>query len=165
MTEDEAAGNLLRKAGVLLARRAYTRGELRQKLSKLSQAEDVERVLCRLEDLHLLNDSEYAYNFASNRLRQQGWGPIKVFHALIRRHVSADVAKSALKRVREEAGERVWLEAYLEKYWRTKHLPRHRKDLRRLVAHLRQRGFHEESILEVLRRKVPAEAWNSFDAD
>ncbi len=149
----------------MLARRAYSRGEMRDKLSGLASQEEIEEALRRLEDLHLLNDSDYAYNFASNRIAKRGWGPVKVFHALLRRQISPGTAESALQRVREEAGERVWLEGYLEKYWRTRHLPRNRKDLARLVVHLRQRGFHEDAVLEVLRHKVPGEAWRSFDAD
>jgi len=148
---------------MLLARRAYSRGELRDKLSGLASHEELEEALRRLEDLHLLNDSDYAYNFASNRIRQRAWGPVKVYHALVRRQVPPGIAESALERVREEAGEHLWLEGYLEKYWRTRHLPRNRRDIGRLVVHLRQRGFHEETILEVLRRSIPAEVWRSFD--
>lgn len=164
MTEEKPVRNVLRKAGILLARRAYSRGELRDKLSGLAGHEEIEEVLRRLEDLHLLNDSDYAYNFASNRIRQRGWGPVKAYHALVRRQVSPGIAESALERVREEAGEQLWLEGYLEKYWRTRHSPRNRKEIRKLVVHLRQRGFHEETILEVLRRSIPAEVWRSFDA-
>ena len=164
MTEEKPVRNVFRKAGILLARRAYSRGELQDKLAGLAGHEEIEEVLRRLEDLHLLNDSDYAYNFASNRIRERGWGPVKVYHALVRRRVSPGIAESALERVREEAGERLWLEGYLKKYWRTRHSPRNRKEIGRLVVHLRQRGFHEETILEVLRRSIPAEVWRSFDA-
>lgn len=164
MTEDTPARTLLRRAGRLVARRACSRGELRERLSGLGSPAEIEETLQRLEDLHLLNDSDYAYNFASNRITQKGWGPVKVFHALIRRQVSPDIAESALERVREEAGERIWLEGYLEKYWRTRHLPRNRKDIGRLVVHLRRRGFHEDAILEVLRHKISEDAWRAFDA-
>jgi SOS response regulatory protein OraA/RecX len=165
VTEDTPARILFRKAGTLLARRAYSRGELRDKISSgPGSPEEIEETLRRLEDLHLLNDSDYAYNFASNRITQRGWGPVKVYHALVRRQVSPQLAESALERVRGEAGERVWLEGYLEKYWRTRHLPRNRKDVGKLVAHLRRRGFHENAILEVLRHSVPIEVWRSFDA-
>jgi SOS response regulatory protein OraA/RecX len=136
---------------------------LRDKLLGLGSREEIEEALQRLEDMHLLNDSDYAYNFASNRMTQKGWGPVKVYHALVRRRVSPDIAESALERIREEAGERIWLEGYLEKYWRTRHLPQHRKDIGKLVAHLRQRGFHEDAILDVLRHRIPDEVWRSFD--
>jgi SOS response regulatory protein OraA/RecX len=164
VTEDTPARTLLRRAGRLVARRAYSRGELRDKLSGLGSTEEIEETLRRLEDLHLLNDPDYAYNFASNRITQKGWGPVKVYHALIRRQVSPGIAESALERVREEAGERIWLEGYLEKYWRTRHMPRNRKDIGRLVVHLRRRGFHEDTILDVLRHRISDEVWRSFDA-
>jgi SOS response regulatory protein OraA/RecX len=164
VTDATPAQTLLRRAGRLVARRAYSRGELRDKLAGLGSPEEIEETLQRLEDLHLLNDPDYAYNFASNRITQKGWGPVKVYHALVRRHVSPDVAESALQRVRGEAGERIWLEGYLEKYWRTRHLPRNRKDIGKLVVHLRQRGFHEDAILEVLRHRIPEEVWRTFDA-
>ena len=164
MTEESRTRHILRKAGTLLGRRAYSRGELRDKLSGLAGPDLIEETLNRLEDLKLLNDSDYAYNFASNRIRQRGWGPVKVYHSLIRRQVSPGVAESALEKVREEAGESHWLESYLKKYWRTRHLPRNRKEIARLVVHLRQRGFHEEAILQILRSTIPSEVWRSFDA-
>ena len=56
---------LMKKAGALLARRAYTRGELRDRLVKTSGETPVESILDRLEQLNLLNDAAYAYNLAS----------------------------------------------------------------------------------------------------
>jgi len=60
----EPSKRLLHKAGRLLARRAYTRGELRTRLAKGGNEEDIAGVLDQLETINLLNDAETAYNFA-----------------------------------------------------------------------------------------------------
>ena len=156
----------MHKAGALLSRRAYSRGELRGKLSGLPvKPEELEGVLDRLEELDLLNDAKYAYNFASNRIKEKGWGPLKVRHALLRRMVPAPTVESALGRVRSEAGDRPLLERYLERYWRTRKIPGNRDELRRLIGHLSRRGYRDELIVDVLRRAVPGEAWISTESD
>ena len=165
MTDTTASKALMRKAGSILARRACSRGELRDRLLKAADAAEADAVILRLEELHLLNDPEVAYNFASDRISLRGWGPRKVRHALVRRQISPQVADAAVERVRAEAGERIPLERYLERHWRTRQHPRSRAELAKLVAHLRRRGFEEPVILEVLRRKVPGEAWRAFEAE
>src|SRR5687768_10744837 len=107
---------LMSRAGNLLGRRSYSRGELARKLLKLADPPEVETVLDRLEELDLLNDSKYAYNFAFYRLRECGWGPLRVRHALLNRQVAADLVESALNRVFQEHGEGPMLEGYLDRY-------------------------------------------------
>jgi SOS response regulatory protein OraA/RecX len=155
----------MRKAANLLARRAWSCGELRDRLLKGSSPADVDAVIRRLQELHLLNDPEVAYNFASDRIRQRGWGPVKVYHSLVGRQVSPHIAEAAVERVRIEAGDRPLLENYLEKHWRTRPLPRGHADVGRLVAHLRRRGFEESIIFEVLRRKVPGAVLRSLETE
>ena len=165
MTDTTAFKALMRKAGIILARRASSCGELRDKLLKVADADQADAVVERLVELRLLNDPEVAYNFASDRIRLRGWGPRKVRHALIRRQFSPQVADAAVERLRDEAGDKPPLESYLEKHWRAKPLPQSRTELVRLVAHLRRRGFEESVIFEVLRRRIPGDVWRSFNAE
>jgi len=161
--EGESAKKLLQKAGRLLAKRAYSRGELETKLRSLGQEEEIQTVLTRLEELNLLNDDQYAYNFAHCRMRQDGWGPAKVMHALLRREVASNIAETAIERVRRETGDGPLLLQYLEGFCARHGMPQDRRAIQKLVSRLRRRGFQEEVIYEVLRQKLPTAAWHRFD--
>jgi SOS response regulatory protein OraA/RecX len=161
--ETEIRKKLLNKAGDFLARRACSRGEMRAKLSKYADPPDVEATLDHLESVNLLNDSDYAYNFASSRVRLQGWGPIKVRHALLRRQVAPQIVEGAVNRVRRETGDEDALQAYLNRRCRRDGLPGDRKALQKLIAHLRRRGFADAIIYSALRRAVPDAVWETFE--
>jgi len=153
---------LLSKAGNLLARKAHSRGELREKLLRFGDMQSVEAALDRLQELNLLNDGEYAYNFASRRATQEGWGPLRVRQALLRRRVAPQLVDSALERVKAECGDTA-LREYIEKHCEKTGWPQDRKGIQRLIGHLRRRGFHEESIISALRPRIQASVWQRFD--
>lgn len=163
MIEGESARKLLQKAGRLLARRAYSRGELEAKLRSHAEEPKIREVLLRLQELNLLNDEQYAYNFAHCRMRQEGWGPLKVLHALLRREIASPVAESAIERVRRETGDGPLLSEYLDGYFAKRGKPQDRKGLQKLVSRLRRRGFQEAVVYDVLRQKVSAAIWQRFD--
>ncbi len=154
---------LMNKAGSLLARRAYSRGELHDRLAPLGEAQQIESLLDRLEHLRLLNDADYAYNLASRWMRQEGRGPIKVLHLLLQRKIPPPVAEAAIDKVHEEITDLDVLEAYLGRLSRTHPLPEQPQGIRRLVSRLQSRGFPEEAILKVLRRKLPAAALQKLE--
>jgi regulatory protein len=147
---------LMKKAGALLARRDCSRGELRKKLSKIAQAPEIEAVLDRLEQLNLLNDVDYAYNFALCRIRQEGWGPAKVRDSLLRRDVAPETVEAALKRVLDEVDPRFAVADYVRKHIGKSGLASDIQSVRRLVLHLRRRGFDDDAIWGGLKRTVPA---------
>jgi SOS response regulatory protein OraA/RecX len=155
---------LMSRAGSLLRRRSYSRGELAGKLLKLADPLEVEAVLDRLEEVDLLNDSKYAYNLAFYRLRECGWGPDRVRHALLARQVAADLVEAALDRILQEHGERPMLEGYLDRYCAKNGMPSDRKGIQRLLLHLQRRGFTHEVIHQTLRQRVEAKAWSSFES-
>ncbi len=154
---------LMNKAAKLLSHKPYTCGEMRLKLLKLGSEPDVGAVLNHLKELKLLNDTEYAYNYALHRIKQEGWGPLKVYHALLRRQIAVKVAQSAVEQVRDALSENEVLDEYLEKHCRKTGVPDDRKSIQKLIAHLRRRGFHDENIRTALRRKIPSAAWQAFD--
>ena len=161
--EADLQKTLLMKAGTLLARRAYTRGEMKSKLSPLASQKEVDSALDRLEQLNLLNDAEYAYNFALCRIKEEGWGPIKVHHSLLRRHVAPLLVESAIDRVRQEISDSAALSEHLRRLCRKSGLPADLKGIRNLVLQLHRRGFHEDTIYSTLRRMIPADAWQAFE--
>jgi regulatory protein len=154
---------VMKKAGALLARRPYSRGELRMKLAKMAGESEIETVLNRLEQLNLLNDADYAYNFAVHRIRQEGWGPAKVRDSLLRRHLSRTDIESALERVRNELGDELALTECIYKRCGKQALPTNSKDVQKLISYLRRRGFEDDSILRALKRMLPAAATQRFE--
>jgi regulatory protein len=159
----EVPKKLMYQAGKFLSRRAHSRGELGQKLARYGEPGQIEAVLNRLEELKLLNDAEYAYNFALCRIRHEGWGPLKVLHSLQRRQVAPVVAEAAIERIRRETDERMLLGTYLQRYCRKKSLPQDRKGIQKLISHLRRRGFQDQTIFSTLRQNIPDAAWQRID--
>ena len=149
---------LMKRAAALIARRAHSRGELRRKLTamqKAGNAGEIEAVLDRMEHLNLLNDAEFAYNFAFYRIKESGWGEEKVRASLLNRDVANTVADEALERVREEIapdGINDALTEYVDGYCRKHGIPASLKDAQKLARHLAGRGFDENGIIDALQR-------------
>jgi SOS response regulatory protein OraA/RecX len=154
---------LQKKAASLLARRAYSRGEIRQKLLKVADEPVVEIVLDRLEHLKLLNDLDYAYNFALSRVGREGWGPEKIRGALHSRQVSASDISTALDQIRFLVGDDYALGEYLKRYFAKKGMPENPNSVRKLVTHLHRRGYNWNSIIKVLRQSLPTEMMRYFE--
>ena len=154
---------LLKKAGDLLSHRAYSRGEMGDKLGEVAEERQVEEALDHLEQLNLLNDTEYAYNFALYRIMRDGWGPEKVHYALARRHIAKKTIQDVLEKIRNELGEEFALVEYMQKHCRKQGLPDDPKGVQKLVAHLRRRGFDESVIFQVLERVIPATVMQRFE--
>lgn len=153
--DSESPKALLKKAAALLARRPYSRGELRIKLLQTAGEGEVQSALDRLEQLNLLNDAEYAYNFALHRMGSENWGSAKTCDALRRRYVKSETIDDALQRVHDELGVETVPIEYMQKYcgehWPLKN-PAH---IRKLVMHLRRRGFANETIERALKEVLP----------
>lgn len=130
---------------------------MRQKLLEMAEQSLVETVLDRLEELDLLNDRDYAYNFSLYRVGREGWGPGKIRDALQRRHVSDPDIAAALDRVRSLVGDSYALEEYLKRHFAKRSMPEDSRGVRNLVNHLHRRGYGRDTIVDVLKRKLPAE--------
>ena len=162
---------LMKRAAALIARRAHSRGELRRKLAAAQKteetegADEIEAVLDRLELLNLLNDAEFAYNFAFYRTKDSGWGEEKIREALLDKDVATSVADRAIERVREEIasdGIEDALMEYVQSYCRKHGTPTTLKDARKLAGRLAGRGFDEDRIIETLRRVISPEIFRHF---
>lgn len=154
---------LLSRALDFLRRRALSRFELATRLAPHADPSEVGLVLDRLVELNLLNDGEYAYNFAFYRLFRKGWGPLKVRNELLRRQVDPKLIESALDRVLQERDVESLLADYLERHCGRNGWPGDRRQLRRLISHLRSRGFPEEFIYRILKHRIPAVVWRGYE--
>ena len=155
---------LLKKAGALLARRIYSRMDLQTKLAEFANEQQVEAALQHLERLNLLNDSDYAYNFALRRIRRHGWSSERVRNALLAHSVGRAIIDRALEQVRiESGGEDSIIREYVHKRYGKRGLPADPKGVRKLILHLRQRGFDEAAIFEALRGDIPDAVLKHFE--
>jgi SOS response regulatory protein OraA/RecX len=163
--DTEAGSNraLMKRAAALLARRSYSRGELRGKLLPMADAGQVETTLDRLEQLNLLNDAEYAYNFALYRIGREIWGAAKVTAALRRRYVEPEIIEDALRRVQSELGSETVPVEYMQKFCGEHWPPTDPAHIRKLIMHLRRRGFGETTIERALKRILPPSAYRRFE--
>ena len=163
--EGERHNKLMARAGRLLARRGFSRGDLRERLLRGAASEaEVDAVLDRLSALDLLNDARYAYNFAFQRLHRELWGPRRVLEDLRGRKVAPADADHALARALEEVPESNVLDGYLERRSSKRGWPGNRREIARLVAHLDRRGFARDLIYRALRQKVGGVEWRRFEA-
>jgi len=155
---------LLKKAGALLARRAYSRMDLQTKLAEFADEQQVESALQHLERLNLLNDPDYAYNFALRHVRQHGWSLARVRNALLAHHVGGGIIELALEKIRLEAGsEESGIREYVHKRYGKSGIPADPKGVRKLILHLQHRGFDEATIFGALRGVIPDAVLKHFE--
>ncbi len=161
--EPELRQKLLTRAARLLSDRSYTCGEMRNKLARLADPSEADQIVDHLVALNLLNDVDYAYNFAFGRIRQQGWGPLRVRQSLRRRQIADQVIEAAIEGVLQGTGDESLLREYVHRHCRKTGLPQDRKGVQRLIAHLRRRGFADAVIYSSLRQVIPALVWEHFE--
>ncbi|MGD0620838.1 MAG: RecX family transcriptional regulator [Bryobacteraceae bacterium] len=114
---DEAA--LMEYAGRLLSGRAYSSGEIREKLRRrAARPGDVDTVVANLRCLGYLNDRGFAENFAAARLENEGQGRARVLRDLRQHRVAPAVAEAAVDRTYKDQDEVALIEAFLARKFR-----------------------------------------------
>jgi regulatory protein len=143
-------------AAMLLAQRAMSTGEMRQKLQlRALSPEDVDAVLEQLKEYGALDDAKYAAAYASVRKENQGFGQARVLRDLNRKRIPSELAKQAVSTTFEGADETAMIEDYLARKFRGKNLPEYLADQKHLASafrRLRTAGFSSGTTLKVLRR-------------
>jgi regulatory protein len=151
---DEPA--LLAYAVKLLAGRAHSTGELREKLRRRArQATSVDSVLGRLKDNGYLDDRKFAENFASARLANEKLGKARVARDLRQRRVAPSLAEETVGKVYQDVNEENLIEQWVRrKYWLTPRegLFEEEKDMAAAYRRLLRAGFRSGEILRVLKR-------------
>jgi SOS response regulatory protein OraA/RecX len=123
----------------------------------------VELALDRLESLKLLNDEEYAYNFAFSRIKQRGWSAARVANALLSRQVEQTAIDSALARIRDEGGEESSLALCVKLFCAKYGEPSGPKGFRKIISHLRRHGFNDDDIFRTLGKLIPGAFSQRFE--
>jgi len=147
---------LFRAALRALGGRAYSTGELREKLRRRAErAEDVDHVLAKLKDAGYLNDRRFAESYAAARLENQGFGKMRVLRDLRQHRVAPKLAEQVTEKTFEETNETDLIEAFLQRKYRGKQLGAFLAEEKNLAAafrRLRYAGFSSGASIRVLKR-------------
>jgi regulatory protein len=140
----------------LLGGRAYSTGELREKLrQRAERPESVDEVLSKLKGMGYLDDRRFAENYAAARLENEGFGKMRVLRDLRQRRVAPNLAEQVTERTFQSTDETELIEAFLKRKFRGKQLSTFLKDEKNLAAafrRLRYAGFSAGASIRVLKR-------------
>ncbi|HTW64935.1 MAG TPA: regulatory protein RecX [Bryobacteraceae bacterium] len=147
---------LLNVALRALGGRAYSSGELKEKLSRRAKnPEDVDAVLAKLKEAGYLNDRRYAENYASARLQNQGLGRMRVLRDLRQRRVAPQLAEQVTEQTYGQTNEADLIAEFLQRKYRGKKLAEFLSDPKNLAGafrRLRYAGFSAGQSIQVLKR-------------
>ena len=133
----------------LLSFRARSVAELRRKLlDKGADRTEVDDVIARLQDQRLLDDVDFARQFARNRVQGAGASRLRVVQELARKGVARSVAEAAFDGLRESEGldTTATIRRVAEKKWTSLARLDDVTRRRRLYAFLARRGFNPDEI-------------------
>jgi regulatory protein len=150
------AGPLWEYAVRVLTGRAYSTGELREKLRrKAALATDVDPTVARLKEYGYLDDRKYAENFAATRLENQGLGSARVLADLARRRVAPALAQQTVGKVYQEVDEETLAEQFVRRKFRLvakENLFGEEREMASAYRRLLRAGFRSAVIVRVLKK-------------
>jgi regulatory protein len=152
---DQAYREAMSRAGAILARRAHSQKELKDKLDGLD-TDVADRVLDRLAHLGLLDDEAFAEEWVEANQDRKGSEALRA--GLAARGVDVDIADRVLERTAAGEQERANLIA-------SRYLPRVIErplpaQAAALLRTLMGRGFSLEVAEEAVRSALPPEGWD-----
>ncbi len=140
----------------VLSGRAYSTGELRQKLAaRAENPGDVDDLIARLKEYGYLNDKQFAETYASVRLETQGFGRTRVVRDLRRRRVAPTLAEQATSKIYQGTDEVALVEEYIRRKYRGKARDgflQEPKDLASAYRRLLNAGFTSANSIRALKR-------------
>ncbi|WP_238404369.1 RecX family transcriptional regulator [Paenibacillus paridis] len=127
-----------------------TRKQIEQYLNrKLFEPDNIQYALDRLEREHIVDDEQYARQFATSRLKNSSKGRRFIKQELQMRGVSKEAAAEATDALDHEV-EMLSAKKAAEKKWRSiKGEPFERK--RKLIGYLMRRGFSSDIVKEAIK--------------
>jgi regulatory protein len=152
----------LARAFRLLAAKARSIAQLRERLLEKAEPEVVEQALARLVELGYLDDQEFARSFAHSRLSYKPLGRTRLRQDLQRKQLSKQVVEQALETAYTEHSEEALIDRAIEKRLRLKGRPTSREEAKKLFDYLLRRGFSYDLVIRKVRAagqsNIPDEA-------
>lgn len=152
-TPDEIRRRIFQRAVKLLAAKARSIAELRERLLEGRGADDevVETVISRLREYGYLDDEHFAVSYASLRVKQRPIGRRRLERDLTMKKIDRSVAEEALEKVYAETPEEDLINRAIEKRIRLRGRPTNRVEAKSLFDHLLRQGFAFELVSEKVR--------------
>lgn len=151
-----------------LAVRGHSTGELREKLRRRGEREDVDAVIQSLKEAGYLDDRRFAENYAAGRL-ENNLGKLRVLRDLRQRRVAGELAAKVTEAAYRDTNEAQLIEQFLERKYRGKRLGEFLTDEKNLAAafrRLRYAGFSAGASITVLKRYArAAESLDSLESE
>jgi regulatory protein len=145
------ADQLMEFAGRALSARAFSIGELREKLKRrAANSGDVVEVLKQLKSGGLLDDRRFAEHFAIYRMESRGEGKSRILRELLTRRVAPAIARAATEKVFQGVDEILMIERFLKRKCKGVDL-KDEKKLASTYRKLRAAGFSSGNSLRVLK--------------
>ena len=139
-----------------LGSKAYSTGEMREKLGRRAEnSDDVEGVLARLKESQYLNDRMFAEGFAAARLSNERFGKTRVLQDLRHRRVPNSLAEKTVQTVYQDVDEGALIEEWIRRKYRTAEregLFQEEKDLASAYRRLVRAGFKTGEIVKALKK-------------
>ncbi|MGI9068223.1 MAG: regulatory protein RecX [Pyrinomonadaceae bacterium] len=152
LTPEQVRARTFQRAGKLLAAKARSVAELRERLlERCSDKAVVETVIARLREYGYLDDERFAVSYASSKVRQSPVGRRRLEQSLAMKKVDRAVANVALDQVFAETPEEELIDRAIEKRVRLRGRPKTRAEAKSLFDHLLRQGFPFELVSEKVR--------------
>lgn len=150
----------------VLARRAYSSGELKQKLAaRAERYSDVDATMTKLREYGFADDRKFSESFAGSRLQNQGFGRLRVLSELRSRRIAPGIAAQAVEKAFAGTDELRLIQNFLERKYRGKDLAQFLQEEKNLVSayrRLRTAGFSSTASITVLKRySRKADDWDA----
>lgn len=138
----------------LLAARARSTGEIRQKLEAYGYMDDtVDMVLYKLEKEGLVDDEAFACEWAAARARHQ-IGRVRILRELAQKGVNREIAERAVEALDEEEGDAAAVALAQKLLRRYADEADAKKAMAKLMAAMARRGYDFESARQAVERAL-----------
>jgi regulatory protein len=152
LTPEQVRARTFQRAGKLLAAKARSVAELRERLlERCSDESVVEIVIARLREYGYLDDERYAVSYASSKVHQSPVGRRRLEQSLAMKKVDRAAANEALDQVFAETPEAELIDRAIEKRIRLRGRPQTRAEAKSLFDHLLRQGFAFELVADKVR--------------
>ena len=146
----------LNKAVALLAQRARSGGEIRQKLERAHYLEDtIDMVLYKLEKERLLDDEAFAREFSASCARRQ-MGKSRIRMELVRKGLPRELIDRIMEELPQEEADDAAIRL-AQKLLRRHNGEDTRKEMQKVLAAMARRGYSYEDSKEAIEAALQME--------
>lgn len=135
------------KALNIISYRPRTKKELKDKMKDKFNEDSIDSVIDRMEESGLLNDEEYAKNYAYHLYQNKGYAVKRIRYELTHKGIDSEIISNVLEN--EDFDEESNLEKIIEK--KNMRNIQDDKEKRRVLSYLQRLGYSWDKINSVLR--------------